>query len=70
MARDSIIMGRNITEDGVGREPFSETMNIGSREVRLHVSLTRKLFLGMIVLSGVLNNILDSINGSPTQIGA
>ena len=70
MARDTIIMGRDSTEDGISGVPLREVPDIGSREARFEVLVEGMMNGGMVELSCSIQGGLDAVNRHPGKVGA
>ena len=69
VTRDAIIMGRNITIDGVHGEPLRQSANIGSRESGMEVMTKREMFCSTVELGGLFERLLDTFIADPTKVG-
>ena len=69
MTRDAIIMGRNITLDGVHGKPLRQLANIGNRELGTEVMMKWEMFCSMVELGGLFEHLLDTFIADPTKVG-
>jgi hypothetical protein len=53
----------------VGRHPFVEARDIGSREARLEMLPKRVVDYLLVMLGGIVQTLLDTLRGYPTKIG-
>ena len=67
MAWNAIIMGRNITEQGVCGKILIEPTDIGSREASFIMLLQPVLHLSPEALGSMLQSARDSIRGHPIE---
>ena len=66
--RNAIIMGRDIKEDSVCRDPFLEMTDIGSRKVGLKVLMEWIMNGSIVELGCKLQGFADMFNRYPGQI--
>ncbi len=69
MAKDAIIVGRSVTEEGVGGNVLIPTVDVVGRKTRAEVLPEWKTSRSTGKLSGMLYGGLDAIKRHPTEVG-
>ena len=68
MSGDTVVMGRGLTENGIGREPFRKATHIGSGETQAEMLAKGVMNRGAVILSGGIKSGLDSLIGHPHKM--
>jgi hypothetical protein len=70
MAWNTIVMGRNVIEEGISREPLRDTTDIGSREPGLEVLPERMVDGSTVILGGRIKGGFDTVSRNPGKVGS
>jgi hypothetical protein len=70
MAKDAIVMGRGVAEEGVGSDIFVPAVNVAGREARAKMFAERKPFRGTCKLGSSLDGLFNAVDRDPAEVGS